>query len=326
MPTEPVFLTGATGFVGGHILRALIERGYSVRALVRDKDAVQLPCDTIAGDLRRPGELARAIDGCRYVIHSAALYSFSARLRREIYLTNVAGTAGLLEAARVAGVERAIVTSSSAALGVSRNGRLLTEADWGNDDSGSTYHNSKVAQERAAFASRVAVTTLLPTTPVGPGDAKPTPTGQLILDFMRGRMFSKPPRRGGLNLVAVEDVARAHVDALTRGRSGERYILGGENLTLDQLWQVLAEITERPMPRARVPNALLFGLAWGDELRCRFAKDCTPLIPLEGVRMAQHRVFVDSLKARQELQFEASPVRDALQRAVLWYRSHQNGI
>ncbi|MBV8727112.1 MAG: hypothetical protein JO233_04945, partial [Candidatus Eremiobacteraeota bacterium] len=169
----------------------------------------------------------------------------------------------------------------------------------------------------------VSVSTLLPTTPIGPGDAKPTPTGRLIADFARGRMFAKPPRGGGLNLVPVEDVARAHADALTRARTGERYILGGENLTLDQLWQLLSELTGVSMPRFRIPKPLLFAIALGDDLRCRVNRDATPLIPLEGVRMSQHRVFADSTKASRELDFHPGPVRDALHRAIDWYRTHQ---
>ncbi|MBV8726662.1 MAG: NAD-dependent epimerase/dehydratase family protein, partial [Candidatus Eremiobacteraeota bacterium] len=169
MPTDSVFLTGATGFVGNHVLQELLARGYRVRALVRNQPSTPLACETVCGDLRNPGSFARTLEDCRYLIHCAAIYSFAPAMRREIDLINVTGTAGLLEAARIAGVERAIVTSSSAALGFSRNGRRLTEADWANADSGSAYHDSKVEQERAAFASRVSVTTLLPTTPIGPG-------------------------------------------------------------------------------------------------------------------------------------------------------------
>jgi len=322
LPTDLVFLTGATGFVGSHVLAELLARDYRVRALVRNQPSAPLDSEVVVGDLRTPGNLARALDGCRYVVHCAALYSFSPSQRRAIHAVNVAGTAGLLEAARVAGVERAVVTSSSAALGYSNNGRLLTETDWASTGSGSAYHDSKVAQERAAFASRVPVTTLLPTTPVGPGDAKPTPTGRLIADFARGRIFAKPPASGGLNLVPVEDVARAHVDALTRARTGERYILGGENLTLDQLWQMLSQLTKRPAPRFRIAKPVLFSLALGDEMRCRLNRKATPLIPLEGVRMAQHRVFADSTKAIDELGYRPGSVRDALQRALLWYRLH----
>lgn len=322
MPTDRVFLTGATGFVGNHVLGELLSAGYRVRALVRSPATSLQGCEVIRGDLRNCGELARAIDGCRYVVHCAALYSFAPAQRLEIRAVNVRGTAGLLEAARVAGIERAIVTSSSAALGAARNGRAATEDDWATAHEGAAYHDSKVEQERAAFASQVPVVTLLPTTPVGPGDSKPTPTGRVILDFAQGKMFAKPPLAGGLNLVAVEDVARAHVAALTAARSGERYILGAENLTLDALWELLAAVTHRPAPRMRVPSGLIFGAAWLDDLRCRLARNATPAIPLEGVRMARHRMYADSSKAMRELSYQPGPVREALERAVEWYRAH----
>jgi len=321
LPTDLVFLTGATGFVGHHVLGELRAAGYRVRALVRDRSAA-VDCELVHGDLRRPGELARAIDGCRYIVHCAALYSFSPAHRHDIALINVQGTAGLLEAARVAGVERAIVTSSSAALGAARNGRPATEIDWAPAGAPSVYHDSKVEQERVAFASRVPVVTLLPTTPIGPGDAKPTPTGRLIVDFARGRIFAKPPRTGGLNLVAVEDVARAHVAALTRARSGERYIVGAENVTLEDLWKMLAALTGRRAPRLRVPNGVIFGIAWLDEVRCRIQANATPVVPLEGVRMSQHRMYADCAKATRELDCHPGPVREALERAVAWYRAH----
>jgi len=303
------------------VLRELLAQGYRVRALVRKEKLPAGHYEQISGDLRRPGELLAALDGCRYVVHCAALYSFSPSLRREMRSVNVAGTSGLLEAAHLAGAERAIVTSSSAALGASRNGEPLTEADWARSASGSAYHDSKLEQERAAFASRLPVTTLLPTAPVGPGDAKPSPTGRIIVDFARGKMFAKPPRAGGLNLVPVEDVARAHVAALTRGRPRERYILGAQDVTLDQLWAMLALITGRAVPRVRIPNALLFSLALADELRCRFIRNGVPIVPLEGVRMSQHRYYADSSKAMRELDYRPGPIEDALRRAVAWYRA-----
>jgi dihydroflavonol-4-reductase len=199
-----------------------------------------------------------------------------------------------------------------------RDGRLRTENDWVNDDSKHGYHHSKVDQERAAFASRVPVVALLPTAPVGPGDWKPTPTGRMVLDFANGKMSVEPPR-GGLNLVAVEDVARAHVTALERGVPGERYILGGENLLLADIWQILSEITEWPLPAWRIPDPVLTALAYADELRCRLVPGAEPAIPVEGVRMARELMFVDSSKAARELGFTPTPVRDALERAVKWY-------
>jgi len=299
---DRVFLTGATGFVGSHILRELLAAGYSVRALTRTATRDDRDLTWIRGDLRNAGAFARALDGCRYLIHGAALYSFAPRDRAEISRVNVDGTASLLAAAHVAGVERAVLTSSSATEGHAESG----------------YHRSKLDQERAAFASRVPVVALLPTAPVGPGDRKPTPTGKLVLDFMQGKIVAKAPGHGGMNLVAVEDVARAHVAALERGRIGERYLVGGENLSMDEIWQMLAEITGRPMPRWRAPYALALSAAYVDELRCRLTR-AAPEVPLEGVKLSRERMYADSSKARDDLGYTPTPVRAALQRAVEWF-------
>jgi dihydroflavonol-4-reductase len=299
---DDVFLTGATGFVGSHILRELLSAGYTVRALARSPQAAVERLRWISGDLRNVGAFARALDGCRSLIHCAALYSFAPRDRAEIARVNVDGTASLLAAAHVAGVERAVLTSSSA-----------TE---GHADSG--YHRSKLEQERVAFASRVPVVALLPTAPVGPGDRKPTPTGKLILDFMQGQIVAKAPGHGGMNLVAVEDVARAHVAALARGRIGERYMIGGEDLTMDQIWQMLSDITGRAMPRWRAPYALALAAAYADELRCALT-GATPNVPLEGVKLSRERMYADSSKAHEDLGYNATPVRAALTRAVEWF-------
>lgn len=312
---DGVFLTGATGFVGAHIMRELLASGYTVKALSRPCHP-ELACPErsrregrhgltwISGDLRDVGAFARGLDGCRFLIHCAALYSFAPRDRAEIARVNVGGTASLLAAAHIAGVERAVLTSSSATEGHAHSG----------------YHRSKLDQERAAFASRVPIVALLPTAPVGPGDRKPTPTGKLIRDFMQGRIVAKAPGHGGMNLVAVEDVARAHVAALERGRIGERYIVGGENLSMDEIWQMLAEITGRPMPGWRAPYALAFAAACVDELRCRVT-GATPDVPLEGVRLSRERMYADSSKAREDLGYVATPVRDALVRAVEWFKT-----
>ncbi len=308
---DRVFLTGATGFVGSHILRELLAAGYTVRALVRGPSATLLHArdetgvETVVGDLRDVGAFARQLWGCRYLIHCAALYSFSPRDRAQIHAVNVDGTAGLMLAAELAGVERAVLTSSSATEGHAHSG----------------YHRSKLEQERVAFAARLPLLALLPTAPVGPGDAKPTPTGKLVLDFARGKIVAKAPGNGGMNLVAVEDVARAHVSALQRGRIGERYIVGGENLTMDEIWALLAEVTNQPMPRWRAPYALAFAAACADEVRCRVT-GATPDVPLEGVRLSRERMFADSSRAERELDYHATPVRAALERAVAWYRTN----
>ncbi len=317
-----VFLTGATGFIGQHVARALRAAGYEVRALVRDPGSKTKDGDVVAGDLRRPGELAPALRGCRYLVHCAALYSFAPRDRASLRSVNVIGTTGLLEAARIAGVERAVVTSSGATVGHARSDdRPATEADRAVNGTQSGYHHSKLEQESAVLAARLPAVLVLPTTVVGPGDAKPTPSGKLIVDFARGRVFASPPS-GGANLVAVEDVARAHVLALERGRPGERYLIGGDNLTLDQLWRLLADVTGRPVPRWRIPYGLAVLMGWIDEGRCRLLPHAELRVPLEGVRMSVQRMYVDCSKARAELGYEPGPVRAALERAVGWYRAH----
>jgi dihydroflavonol-4-reductase len=314
---DRVFLTGATGFVGSHVLRELLAAGYRVRALVRDA-GTRLECETVVGDLERAGDLTPALRDCRYLMHCAALYSFSPADREAVMRINVTGTASLFEAAHVAGVERAVLTSSSATVGPAEGDQPATEENYA-PEGGSGYHASKLAQERTAVSSRLPTVVVLPTAPVGPNDHKPTPTGAMILNFARGRMFAKPPD-GGLNLVPVEDVARAHVSALERGRAGERYILGGENLTLDGIWDMLSEITGKPVPRMRIPTPVLYTIAYVDEIRCYIKADAEPLVPLEGVRMAEERMFADSSKAITELEFRPGPVRGALERAVAWYR------
>jgi len=318
--SDAVFLTGATGFVGGHVLRELTAAGYRVRALVRGGAAL-VGAQPVPGDLEEVGAFARALDGCRYLVHCAALYSFAPADRARMRRVNVAGTAALLEAARVAGVERAVVTSSASTVGPSRDGRPVDERSIPPaHDAPSSYHASKREQERAALAARVPVVLLLPTAPVGPGDASPTPTGRVVLDFARGRMVALPPR-GGMNLVPVEDVARAHVRALVGGRPGERYLLGGENLMLDDVWALLADVTGVALPRLRVPDAAILAAAYVDEARCRLFPRVQPFVPLEGARMASDLMFVDSAKAGAELGHRPGPVRAALERAVAWYRA-----
>lgn len=301
-----VFLTGATGFVGSHIARELLAAGYAVRALARAGRALPEGVEPVTGDLQAVGAFARALDGCRYLVHCAALYSFAPRDRARIQAVNVDATASLMAAARVAGVERAVLTSSSATLGHAEG----------------AYHRSKAEQELAAFAGRVPVVALLPTAPVGPGDWKPTPTGKLVLDFARGTVLARAPGSGGMNLVAVEDVARAHLAALTRGRPGKRYAIGGENLSMDAIWEMLADLTGKPMPKWRAPYALAFAAGCVDELRCRVLREATPAVPLEGVRLSRERMYADSSAAREELGYEPTPVRSALERAVTWYREN----
>ncbi|HZU13589.1 MAG TPA: NAD-dependent epimerase/dehydratase family protein [Chloroflexota bacterium] len=320
MSSDEVFLTGATGFIGSHVLDSLLDAGYRVRALCRPGSTLHRDdCTRVEGDLITPGDLLRSLDGCRYLVHVAALYSFAPRDHAQIRETNVAGTAGLLEVARIAGVERAVVTSSAATVGPAR-GRLATEHDVAVEGHHSPYHDSKLEQERAALSARVPVVLVLPTAPVGTRDRKPTPTGKMMVDFMRGRIVAS--LGGGLNVVDVTDVARAHVAALERGRLRERYLVGGSNLSLDELWQLLAQITGRRAPEHRIPYGIALAAGYLDTLRCRLF-DRDPTVPLEGVHMAQHAMHVDDSKARTEFGHRPSPVPEALSRAVSWFR--QNG-
>jgi len=330
-----VFVTGATGFIGSHVARAFAAAGYRVRALAhaggvaapavasatRRTEPTRGGIEWISGDVTTANDLVASMAGCRYLVHCAALYSFAPRDRRAIFGVNVAGTASLLEAARTAGIERAVVTSSAATVGAARSGSPASEADSATDAHASTYHRSKLDQERVALGSALPVVLVLPTAPVGPGDHKPTPTGKLVVDFASGRIGARPST-GGLNLVAVEDVARAHVAALEKGRSAERYIVGGENLTFDQVWELLADVSGRRAPTWRAPFALTLCAAYVDELRCRVVPGAVPFVPLEGVRMSREFQFVDSSKAMRELDHRPGPVRDALARAVAWYREH----
>ena len=322
-------ITGATGFVGLHVTRLLAEQTKAIRVLVRptsERRFIQdLPVEFVEGDLRDRPSLAKALDGITHVFHVAADYRLWSKNPGELYENNVQGTRNLIEAAHNAGIERFIYTSTVGTVavpgwhGLPDERTLATVSDMIGD-----YKKSKLLAEQEvldAAARRFPAVIVNPTTPVGPCDWKPTPTGRLIVDFARGRVFAAPPP-GGTNLVAVEDVARAHVLALERGRPGERYLIGGDNLSLDQVWQLLAEVTGRPAPRWRIPYALAVLMGWIDEGRCRIQPRAQPRVPLEGVRMSVQQMYVDSSKARTELGYQPGPIRDGLKRAVAWYRAH----
>jgi dihydroflavonol-4-reductase len=276
----------------------------------------------VVGDLQRPGALTGELDGCRYLVHVAAHYSFAPRDAELIRRVNVVGTAGLLEAARVAGVERAVVTSSSAVVGPVRDGRPATEDDSAppHRSSGTAlgYHDSKVEQEWAVQASRLPAVEVLPTAPVGPGDAAPTPTGRMVRDVLTGRMPA--PVRGGLHLVPVEDVARGHVLALQHGRPGERYLLAGEDWDLDRIFAFLAGLGGHPPPRLHLPHRLVLVLALVDDARSRLL-GTVPRIPLDGARMSGQLWYASSDRAEQELGWRPGSVEAALRRAAAWFQS-----
>ena len=320
-------ITGATGFVGSHVARLLAARGHQVRALVRSpgrSNALDgIPCERVTGDLTDPPSLERALCGVRRVFHVAADYRLWARDPAEIYRSNVEGTRNLISIAVAAGVERIVYTSTVATVAVpAENGHLpdeSTEARF--EQMIGHYKRSKFIAEREVMeAAREGAPVVIvnPTAPVGPGDWKPTPTGRIVLDFLKGRMPAFVDT--GLNVVAVEDVAAGHLLAADRGKPGERYILGGRNMTLEEILTELAWITGRSAPRIRLPHAVALAAAWTDTAVCRLLRR-EPHIPLDGVRMARHRMFVDSSKAERELGFKAGPIAAALERAVRWYQT-----
>lgn len=320
-------VTGATGFVGSHVVRRLLARGEPVRALVRPSSNLQalegLEVERVYGDLRDPDSLRSALRGVDRVFHVAADYRLWAPSPREIYENNVAGTRNLLQAARAAGVSRIVFTSSVATIAVPRHDALPNEFTVTRlDEMIGHYKRSKFLAEheaRQAAKEGLPVVIVNPTTPVGPWDWKPTPTGKIVLDFLRGRMPVYLDT--GLNLVPVEDAAEGHLLAAEHGKIGERYILGGQNLTLKEILEALARLTGRPAPRLRLPYAVAFAAGAIENGLARILGR-EPMIPLDGVRMARHKMFVDCRRAMDELGFRPTSVEAALGRAVRWYVEH----
>jgi len=326
-------VTGATGFVGSHVARQLVSQGHAVRILVRRTSNLGvlegLNVERVEGDLRDAASLEHAMRGVRRVFHVAADYRLWTRHPEEIYQSNVEGTRRLLEAAGKAGVEKFIYTSTVATIAVPRPGALPNEETRATvDEMIGHYKRSKFMAEQEAMraaAEGLPVVIVNPTAPVGPGDWKPTPTGRILLDFLNGKMPAYVDT--GLNVAAVEDVAAGHLLASEKGRIGERYILGGRNMTLKQILDALSAITGRPAPRVRLPHAVALAAGYAGEWFSRLSGR-EPQIPVEGVKMSRHRMFVESDKAEQELGYKASPVEAALERAVRWYeeRGYVRGI
>ena len=326
--TIDALVTGATGFVGANVARELLREGATVRVLARpngDRRAIEgLAVEISEGDLVDPASIRQAVQGARMVFHVAADYRLWAPRPEEIYRANVEGTRAVLQAAADAGVKRVVYTSSVGALGIPKDGSPGTEespvtlADMVGD-----YKRSKFLAEQVAldFARRgLPVVVVNPSAPVGPWDVKPTPTGQMIVDFMRGRMVATLDT--GLNIVHVRDVARGHVLAAERGKPGERYILGHArgNLSLAEIFRLLAGITGGRAPRFRVPYAL----AWCGAAVCEGFSRVTgrpPAVPLTAVRMARKRMYFSPAKAVRDLGLPQTEPREALADAVAWFRT-----
>jgi dihydroflavonol-4-reductase len=315
-------VTGASGFLGWHVARMLLERGRPVRALVRTGSRVaELGVEIVTGDLRDADSLERAVAGCELVFHVAADYRLWAKDPRDLYRSNVDGTRNLLAAARRAGVERVVYTSTVGCIGIPHGGIGDETTPVTLDDMAGDYKRSKFLAEQVAleFArDGFPVVIVNPTAPIGDHDVKPTPTGKIVVDFLNGDMPAFIDT--GLNVVDVRDTAAGHVLACEKGRIGERYILGSENLTLAQILQKLAAITGRKAPTMRLPYAIAYcagacSTAWAG------LTGTPPRVPLDAVRMARKKMWVTHEKAGRELGFAPGPADEALRRAVEWFRA-----
>jgi len=322
------FVTGATGFLGSHVARALAEQGADLRLLVRSnsntKNIADLKADLITGDLRDPVSLEKGIAGCDVVFHVAADYRLWVRDPEEMYRANVEGTRAILAAARKNNVRRLVYTSSVATMGFSSNGQPADESSPVSLDSMiGPYKRSKFMAEQVAIEAARAgqdVVIVNPSTPVGERDIKPTPSGRIIVDFLKKKFPAYVDT--GLNLVDATECARGHIAALEKGRSGERYILGGENLTLKQILDKLAAITGLPSPTIRVPYALALATGVVDEIVTGRIRGREPRATIDAVRMGRKKMFVSSAKAERELGWKCVPVDHALGRAVEWFRAN----
>jgi len=322
------FVTGATGFVGSHVARLLEVQGADLRLLTRSSSRTEnidaLKAERVIGDLTDPESLKKGMQGCEFVFHVAADYRLWVRDPEQMYRANVEGTRAILRAAQEAGVRRVVYTSSVATMGFTGNGEPCNE--------GSPvallnmighYKRSKFMAEQVVLeAGRSGANVVLvnPTTPIGEQDIKPTPTGRIIVDFLN-RQFPAYVDTG-LNLVDVTECARAHISAAERAKPGERYIIGGENLTLKQILDKLAAITGFPAPTIKVPHMVAMGFAVCDQVFTGLLLRKEPRATIDAVRMGRKKMFASSAKAERELEYKVVPVDNSLRRAVEWFKGH----
>jgi dihydroflavonol-4-reductase len=321
---RPILVTGATGFVGWHIARKLLDRGDRVRVLVRDPKRLREldGVESIVGDLRDPASLARAVAGCSVAFHAAADYRLWTRKPEEMFQSNVEGTRNLLSAAKSAGLDRVVYTSTVGCIGIPEHvpGDETTPVSL--DQMSGAYKRSKFLAEQVAleFAKGgFPVVIVNPTAPMGDHDFKPTPTGKILVDVVRGAMPGFIDT--GLNIVDVRDVADGHLAALDRGVPGERYILGSENLTLEEIVKMAAQLAGKPAPTMRVPYAVAYAAgavstAWAG------LTGKEPRAPLDAVRMAKKKMWVRHSKAERELGYSPGPARGAINRAIEWFQKN----
>jgi len=323
-----VFLTGATGFVGSHVARSLAAQGADLRLLVRPasdlRNIQELQAERVIGDLRDTASLKKAVAGCDVIFHVPADYRLWVRDPEQMYRSNVEGTRAILEAARENKVRRVVYTSSVATMGFQSNGHLADEdSPVSLANMIGPYKRSKfMAEEIAVEAGRsgMDVVVVNPTTPVGERDIKPTPTGRIVVDFLKKKFPAYVDT--GLNLVDVAECARGHVAALEKGKSGERYILGGENLTLKQILDKLAVITGLPSPSIKVPHVVALATGVVDQVFTGYIRNREPRATIDAVRMGRKKMFVSSSKAERHLGWKIVPVDGALRLAVEWFQAN----
>ncbi len=323
-------LTGASGFVGSAVLRRLIAAGHEVRALVRAggdrRNLAGLPVEVVTGDLADPVSLRRALAGCRALFHVAADYRLWVPDPAPMYAANVEGTAALMRAALETGVERVVYTSSVATLGLNADRSPADEDTPARlEDMIGHYKRSKFLAERAVAdlvrEEGLPAVIVNPSTPVGPRDVKPTPTGRMILDAARGRTPAYVDT--GLNIVHVDDVAEGHWLAFGKGRPGDRYVLGGENLSLKEIFTRIATLSGHAPPRVRLPHPILYPVAYAAEGWVRLCGRGRPLVTVDEVRMSRKWMFFSSNKARRELGYRPRPAQEALSDALDWFRGQR---
>lgn len=328
MAADKVLVTGASGFVGSAVVRALLGAGYHVRALLRKTskrvNLAGLDVEIVEGDMRDAAAVSRAMAGACYLFHVAADYRLWARKPEEILLNNREGTRLLMEAALAAGVERIVYTSSVATIACAENGGQADETMQLSESCAiGAYKQSKVAAERVVEAmiarDRLPAVIVHPTAPIGPRDQKPTPTGRVIIEAAAGRIPGFVDT--GLNLVHVDDVAKGHLAAMRHGKPGEHYILGGQNVMLAEFLGQIAIMCGRPPPKLRLPRPLLYPCAVAAEVMAHVTRR-EPFLTVDGLRMSKHRMFFSSAKAERDLNYEARPYPEALKDALAWFRDY----
>ncbi len=321
-----ILITGSTGFIGAAVTRAVLARGDEVRVLVRSTsprlNLEGLQVESVHGDLQDPSSLEKALEGCQGLYHVAAHYALWDRNPEMFYRINVEGTKNLFQAAAKRGIERIVYTSTIGTIGLPEGGGVGHEELFPAEHQLSGhYKRSKYLAEQAVLQMAregLPVVIVNPSAPVGERDVKPTPTGQIIVDFMKGKMVAYIET--GMNLIDVDDVAQGHLQAMELGRIGERYILGNQNLTLREIFQILSHKTGIPAPRVRLPREVVLPMAYFNKWIADWVTHKPPRIPLEGVKMAKYRMHYDCSKAQREFHLRLTPVETALEKAIRWFQ------